>query len=96
MKPDPVEEVTKSGIILNVNKLDALATVTGIVVEVGPDCWPENKFIEPAAKVGDRVLYQRGSGMRVPDGKGDFIKDILILNDLDIVAVIENDPEGDK
>lgn len=91
IQPDAVEKKSKGGIILPDDKLAGTATVTGTVLAIGPDCWPEHKFEEAAAKVGDRVMYQRGSGMRVPDDNGGFLEDRLVLNDLDIVAVLEKD-----
>lgn len=93
VRPDAVEEISKGGIYLPKDKLAEVSAVTGVVTAIGPECWPDHKFSEPAAKIGDRVLYQRGSGMRVPDGKDGFLKDVLILNDLDVVAVLE---EGDR
>lgn len=97
IKPDPVEEKSKGGIVFIKDKLAEVSTVIGTVLDVGPDCWPEHKFKEQAAYVGDRVIYQRGSGMRVPDGKGGYKMDLLILVDLDIVStIIDDEPEEEK
>lgn len=38
--------------------------------------------------VGSRVLYQRYAGMRVPGPDGNLRKDIILLNEQDITAVV--------
>lgn len=88
IKPDKVEEVTKGGIIIakQVVEKEQLAQATGTVVDIGLDCWKE--FAEPWAKIGDKVIYQRYAGMRIPDGKGGFVEDVILLNDLDITGTI--------
>lgn len=97
IKPDPVEEKSKGGIVLSspeTKKREQVAQVIGTVLEVGPNCW--DKFGPAWAKEGDRVLYQRHAGMRIPDGNGNFIEDLLLLQDLDITAVVteENSNAG--
>lgn len=92
IRPDKVEEKSKGGIIVSsptMKKMEEIAQVIGTVLEIGELCW--DKHGAPWAKVGDRVLYQRHSGMRVPDGKGGFVEDLLILNDLDITAVVTDE-----
>lgn len=88
IKPDKVEEVTKGGIIIHRDYVEKeqQAQVAGTVLDVGYDAYREYDL--KWCKIGDRVLYQRHAGMRVPDGKGGFIEDLLLLNDLDITAVI--------
>jgi co-chaperonin GroES (HSP10) len=42
-------------------------------------------------KVGDRVIFQRHAGMRIPDtlSPDGYVEDLVIVLDQDIVAVIE-------
>lgn len=86
-----MEQTTKGGIYIpdDVQTKEQLGQVKGVVLDIGADAWKE--FVEPWAKVGDTVLYQRYAGMKVPDGKGGFRDDILVINDLDITAVVEED-----
>lgn len=89
VQPDPVEEKSASGIVLAVGdtkKLEQNSQVIGTVLEIGEGAYKE--FDSPWCKVGDRVLYQRYAGMKVPDGKGKYRDDLLVLNDLDITAVV--------
>ena len=94
IKPDKIEEKTKGGIIIHHDLLqkEQQAQVAGMVVEVGGDCYRE--YDAPWCKKGDRVLYQRHAGMRVPDGKGGFLEDLLLLNDLDITGIILEENNG--
>ena len=89
IKPEKVAEVSKGGIVIARPAIEKeqLAQVMGVVLAVGEDCWQEYKL--PWCKVGDRVLYQRYAGMRVPDGRGGFRDDMVLLNDLDITAIAE-------
>jgi co-chaperonin GroES (HSP10) len=94
VKVKPVEETTKSGIVIvtpDKKKYEQVAQTEGVVLALGKDCW--DKFSEPWAKEGDVVLFQRYSGMRIPDKKGNFIEDLLLLNDLDISAIVLEDDE---
>lgn len=90
IKPDKIEEVTKGGIIIHRDYIEKeqQAQVAGTVLAVGYDAYREYDF--KWCNVGDRVLYQRHAGMRVPDGKGGFIEDLLLLNDLDVTGIIED------
>lgn len=95
IQPEKVEETTKGGIIIakpHVEK-EQLAQVCGKVLAVGADCWHE--YASPWCKVGDRVLYQRYAGMRVPDDRGGFRDDMVLLNDLDITGIVLEDITND-
>lgn len=88
IKPDKIEEVTKGGIIIHreLVEKEQQAQVSGVVLDVGADCYRE--YDAPWCKQGDKVLYQRHAGMRVPNGEGGFLEDKLLLNDLDITAIV--------
>lgn len=85
--PDPVEEVTQSGIILSVGQerdRERLAQLKGTVVEIGDSAWLDQP--SPWAKVGDHVIFGKYSGL-IYDG--DDEKEYRIINDLDVVALVE-------
>ena len=86
--PDKTEEVTSSGIVITRSTVDKeqQAQVRGTVVEVGEYAYQE--YASPWCKKGDRVLYQRYAGMRIPDDKGGYLEDLLLLNDLDLTAIL--------
>lgn len=86
IKPDKVEEKSKGGIIINTidAKREQAAQVIGEVVAVGDYCWTE--YEAPWAKVGDKVYYQKYSGMSLPNDQ-----DHILLNDTDITGVVTND-----
>jgi co-chaperonin GroES (HSP10) len=93
IKPDEVDEKIGSFYIPKErHKLEQQAQVTGVVLEVGHDAYQE--YAKPWCKVGDKVLYQRHAGMRIPDGKGDFIEGLLLLNDLDITGLVMEEADG--
>lgn len=94
---DPIEEVTKGGIILPGEKVerDKLAYEEGTLVAVSPFAftyepnglgWPEDR---PAPKVGERVMIERYAGLLREKGG----KNYRIVNDKNIVAVIEGSHE---
>lgn len=90
LKPDHFEEVTESGIILNVGddwKREKAATVIGTIVDIGPNAWLAFDDGKPWAKVGDRVYYAKYSGKVVMDGEDEYIT----CNDEDIIAIIHDD-----
>jgi len=93
IKPDKIEEVSKGGIIIAKPAVEKeqLGQVTGVVLALGNDCWRE--YDAPWCKVGDKVLYQRYAGMRIPDAEseGGFRPDMVLLNDLDITGVVTNE-----
>lgn len=85
--PDPVEEVTQSGIILSVGEnrdRERLAQLKGTIVEVGDSAWLDQP--SPWAKVGDHVIFGKYSGL-IYDGADE--KEYRIINDLDVVALVE-------
>lgn len=88
IKPDAVEEVSKGGIIVtteSTKRLEQSAQVIGTVVDLGKEAFFEyvEKGFEPWCKVGDRVTYQKYSGMKLPN-----LPDVLLLNDMDITGVV--------
>ncbi len=95
--PDEVEETYGESKIVIVNK-DAyqIGNSTGVLVAVGPDAWIHHVdknsegtvtnirgYKEPMACVGDRVIFVKYSGNRLPGKDG---KEYRIINDQDILA----------
>lgn len=59
------------------------AQVRGTIVALGKDAFNDS---EDSVKVGDTVMYQRYSGMRVVLEDGSFSPDLLLLNDRDLTC----------
>jgi chaperonin GroES len=89
VKPDPVEEMTKGGIILaDTSKEKAkYAGTKATLVAIGP-----NAFKEWGSKnglsVGDRVLFAQYSGARQKGADGE---DYIIMNDQDIIFRLDKE-----
>jgi co-chaperonin GroES (HSP10) len=85
--PDPVEEVSKSGIILSVGEnrdRERLAQLKGTIVELGNTAWLDQP--SPWANEGDHVIFGKYSGLIY---KGADEKEYRIINDLDVVAIVD-------
>jgi co-chaperonin GroES (HSP10) len=85
--PDPVEEVSKSGIILSVGEnrdRERLAQLKGTIVEVGNTAWLDQP--SPWANEGDHVIFGKYSGLIY---QGADEKEYRIINDLDVVAIVD-------
>ena len=88
VKPDNIETVTDSGIVLVVDeKVEAAAQQTGTLVGVGHTAWQSSTLPQlPWANIGDRVLFSKYAGRVIIDPvTGD---DFLVMNDEDIICVI--------
>jgi co-chaperonin GroES (HSP10) len=99
VKPDPVEEVTKGGIVLPKNKRrEQVEMSKGTVMEIGPLAWKNQLYgfgtegWEPWCKVGDRVFYSKYAGKLLVDQE-DENNAIIVLNDDDVHCVILEDSE---
>jgi co-chaperonin GroES (HSP10) len=85
--PDPVEEVTQSGIILSVGEnrdRERLAQLKGTIVELGNTAWLDQP--SPWANEGDHVIFGKYSGLIY---QGADEKEYRIINDLDVVALVD-------
>jgi co-chaperonin GroES (HSP10) len=84
--PEPVEETTASGIVINTGnniERERLAQLRGVVVEVGSTAWHDQP--EAWVKPGDKIIFGKYSGLIY---KGDDDLEYRIINDLDIVATV--------
>ena len=85
--PDIVEEKTKSGLIMAIDKkMEQNAQVTGIIVDIGEDAFAAFKPKTPFAglKIGDRVWYAKYAGKWIKDVEND--REVLVIRDEDIVV----------
>ena len=85
--PDPVEEVTQSGIILSVGEnrdRERLAQLKGTIVELGNTAGLDQPA--PWAAEGDHVIFGKYSGLIY---QGADEKEYRIINDLDVVAIVD-------
>lgn len=84
VKPLPMEEVTKGGIVLPDTAKEK--PQKGEVIAVGPGRLLDNgQRVAVDVKVGDKVLYSKYAGNEVKlDGE-----EYLILREADILGVIE-------
>lgn len=87
VKPDPVETVTASGIVLATNeKREQAAAEKGVVISMGPTCFRDYGGNELTVEVGQRVFYAKYAGKEVTDVDG---QKYILLNDEDVVGVIK-------
>ena len=89
VQPKEIKKQTESGILIEYGeneKLEKGARDTGIVVDVGPQCWGVDKGNTPWCKVGDQIFWAKYAGKQVVDPTDN--KEYLILNDEDCVGVV--------
>lgn len=93
IKAEEVEETTKGGIVLpgELTKKQQLAEIRGRVIEIGLTAYSDQAA--PFCKVGDRVIFAKYSGI-LYDGKDG--EEYRVINDLDIVATIEEEEKWNK
>lgn len=94
--PDPVEEVTKGGIIKPTASVtsEEWATTTGRIVAVSPlafnyaspEEWEASGGAPP--KAGQRIIYAKYAGLRVKSKRDG--NDYVVLNDKDVCMTIED------
>jgi len=100
VKADPIEQMSKGGIVLNVDtKKESAAAQRGTVFDVGGMAWKNDLYgygkpgWEPWCKIGDRVFFPRYGGKLICTNDGPHVADedreyIIVVNDEDIQAVI--------
>jgi len=90
VRPDPVEEVTKGGIILapTITEKEKFATVKATLVAVGVNAFSEAKANPAfhAPETGARVMIAKYGGVTI---KGDDGAEYRLLNDEDVVALLK-------
>jgi len=96
IKPDPIEHQSKGGIYIPdpIAKTDQETQHQGTVVDIGNTCWADTPGGVPWCKVGDRVLFEKHHGRKIWDVSiGKYRDDILLINDLDLIALITEEEE---
>ena len=94
IQPNNVEEKVGSFYIpKDVHSKEQQAQVIGLVLAVAVDAYRE--YDAPWCKEGDKVLYQRYAGMRIPDGNGGFVEGLLLVNDLDVTGIVLEEVTND-
>lgn len=93
IRVESIEETTPGGIVVPQTELakHEMAQIAGILVETGPDAWSD--YLAPFAAVGDRVLYQRHSGIQLTGKDGELYR---MVNDTDIIATLEDGVKFDE
>lgn len=91
IKPRPVEEKTKSGIILALDvERYGEATTEGTVVAIGPTAYKKVDDGTPWCKVGDKVSYGKYAGARLSIDKDGVEEDFVVIHDVDVVAILKD------
>lgn len=87
---EDIEETTSGGIVIPKKELEKhlAAQMSAILVATGKDAWSD--YAEPFASIGDRVLYQRHSGIQLRGKDGLLYR---VVNDIDIIATLEDGVE---
>lgn len=88
VKPEPVEEVTKGGIILADTSKDRAkyAGTKATLIAVGCNAFVEWGDAARKPQPGNRVLFAQYTGAREKGADGE---DYIVMNDEDLIAVIE-------
>jgi len=103
VKPEALERKTAGGIVIPDQVIDqhSLAQSIGYVVALGPDVWIDrvdfnseggrkghSGFSKAQAKIGDRIVYAKYAGLKVP-GKDE--EDYRIIRDKDVCATVDQE-----
>ncbi len=83
IKLDVPETVSEGGIVL-IQKKPEQGVETGTVIEVGPGAHIDGRFDEMVIKVGDRVLFNKGTGQLVEVEK----QKVLFLKQRDVMGIL--------
>lgn len=93
VRPDPVEEKTKGGILLadTTKEKEKYAGTRATLIAKGPNAFREWGLTEDGEPrngigIGSRVHFAQYSGARI---KGEDGEDYVIMNDADITSIIE-------
>ena len=86
IRPLDENEKRPSGLVLPKTVVDKEPAIVGEVVQVGSGSLTEHGDRIPVqVRVGDKVLFQRFSGMKVEHGGETF----YLINERDILAVVD-------
>lgn len=85
VKPDAIQEKTSGGIVLALDeKLEKGARMSGTIVDIGPDVYPNSSVVYGGLNIGDHIYFAKYAGKVVVDKttKEEFV----VLNDEDCVV----------
>ena len=90
-----VETVSTGGIVITLDqnvKMEAAGSQFGTVVSIGDTCWTgaNGEKLSQWCKVGDKILFAKYGGRVVYDPE-DKERDLMIMNDTDVIAVVEGE-----
>lgn len=89
VKPKPVEEKSKGGILLAIDaERYAAATTEGTVVAIGPTAWLKVDDGRPWCKPGDRIIYGKYAGKEIADPETG--EKLVVIHDVDVVAILKD------
>lgn len=90
VKPDPLETVSKGGIIMVLDeKLERSGQQFGTVVGIGHTCWTGGTDHTHWCEVGDRILFSKHAGRFCYDPETE--EEFMVMNDDDILCVVKQE-----
>ena len=91
IKPDEVEEVTETGIVVITDeqskRRELAATTTGEIVAVGRNAWKAFDDGEPWAHVGDRVYFTKHVSKVIEDNNTEY----FLMTDDNVLCIIREE-----
>ena len=93
VQPRDILEKTASGIILSTEsnkEREQLANTTGIVIEMGDECFDDAKGTTKWCNVGDKIIFAKYAGLLYV---GKDSKQYRIINDRDVTGTLDADVE---
>jgi chaperonin GroES len=94
VEKDKQAEQTSSGIVLPTKSQEEV--YIGTVITVGTGHYTETGVLIPmTVKAGDRVIFAKFAGVPVRSGSSDKDSDYLVINERDVIAIVEVEPDGE-
>ena len=95
VKPDPLETVRPSGIIMVLDeKLERSGQQFGTVMGIGHTCYqatPKRNSANHWCAVGDRILFSKHAGRFVYDPSTE--EELMVMNDDDVLCVVRENED---
>lgn len=89
VKPKEVQEKSKGGIILALDKERyGAATTEGTVLAIGPTAYKKVDDGTPWVKVGDRISFGKYAGAFLQDEETN--EKFVVIHDVDVVAILKD------
>jgi co-chaperonin GroES (HSP10) len=82
-------------IAADTNRREAVAISVGQVIDMGPIAYKDTADGLPWCKIGDWVAYARHGGMYIQEPSEDGTNSgWLVLNDIDVVAIVDKETQS--